>query len=258
MESAQDSIKSTIPKTFGDPEPCPSHGPRVATEFEVFGEKRIRYSCAECDAERANEEAQEKAQRDTMRIQDGINRRVENSMISPRFKDKTLANWTATTDAQKKALSVATAFTASHSRSPGMIFVGRPGTGKNHLACGIVQEVIRRSGETALVCSAMKILRSIKESWKKDGETESKILQSYRDVDLLVIDELGVQFGSETEWIFITEIINDRYEWLKPTILISNLNMPKLTELLGDRVIDRFKEGGHIVVFDWESQRGKV
>ena len=41
--------------------------------------------------------------------------------------------------------------------------------------------------------------------------------------DLLILDEVGVQFGSETEKMILFEIINGRYEQLKPTIVISNL-----------------------------------
>ena len=40
--------------------------------------------------------------------------------------------------------------------------------------------------------------------------------------DLLILDEVGVQFGSETEKMILFEIINGRYEQLKPTIVISN------------------------------------
>jgi DNA replication protein DnaC len=42
---------------------------------------------------------------------------------------------------------------------------------------------------------------------------------------------------------------------MKSTILISNLAIPQLTETLGERVIDRFRDEGMVLVFDWESYR---
>ena len=73
--------------------------------------------------------------------------------------------------------------------------------------------------------------------------------------DLLILDEVGVQFGSETEKMILFEIINGRYEQLKPTIVISNL-ADALTDYLGERVVDRLREGGgRMLIFDWPSYR---
>jgi len=47
-----------------------------------------------------------------------------------------------------------------------------------------------------------------------------------------------------------------RYETFKPTILIGNVTMEEIEVLQGDRVIDRFKENGQVLVFNWESFRG--
>ena len=75
--------------------------------------------------------------------------------------------------------------------------------------------------------------------------------------DLLVIDEVGVQFGTDTEKMILFEILNERYENLKPTILISNLSIESLKKFTGDRVIDRMKENkGKVLIFNWNSARG--
>jgi len=74
--------------------------------------------------------------------------------------------------------------------------------------------------------------------------------------DLLVLDEVGVQFGTETENLVLFRILNRRYEDMKPTILVSNVEIGKLTEFVGERVIDRLCEGGGgILEFTWESAR---
>ena len=46
---------------------------------------------------------------------------------------------------------------------------------------------------------------------------------------------------------------------MKPTILLSNLNIEGLGEYLGERVMDRLREGGgKMIAFDWDSYRRNV
>lgn len=84
--------------------------------------------------------------------------------------------------------------------------------------------------------------------------------------DLLILDEVGVQFGSDTERLLLFDILNERYERRRPTILMSNLALddaeeggrvvPGIKSYLGERVFDRLREdGGQSVVFDWPSHR---
>lgn len=40
------------------------------------------------------------------------------------------------------------------------------------------------------------------------------------------------------------EIINTRYERMRPTILISNQSKEELSAFIGERVIDRMNDGG--------------
>lgn len=97
----------------------------------------------------------------------------------------------------------------------------------------------------------------VKDTYRRDSDTsESEIIKRLAFPHLLIIDEIGVQYGSDAEKNILFDIINERYESLRPTILISNLNLPKLAEYAGDRVIDRMKEGGgKVLIFDWKSHR---
>ena len=70
------------------------------------------------------------------------------------------------------------------------------------------------------------------------------MVASFIRPDLLILDEVGVQFGSETEKMILFEIINGRYEQLKPTIVINSNLRRALTDYLGERVVDRLREGG--------------
>lgn len=74
---------------------------------------------------------------------------------------------------------------------------------------------------------------------------------------LLILDEVGMNLGTEFEQRLFFDVLNERHEAMKPTILISNLNLKDVQAYLGLRVIDRMREdGGKLFVFDWESHRG--
>jgi DNA replication protein DnaC len=139
-----------------------------------------------------------------------------------------------------------------------LMMVGSPGTGKNMLAAIICQDVVKK-GFTALHTTAIKLVRRVKDSWRNKEESEQAVIDYFVTPDLLVIDEIGVQFGSQTEQLYLTEVINDRYERRRPTILISNLKLSQLSDVLGERVVDRFyDDGSKMMVFDWESYRRRA
>lgn len=139
-----------------------------------------------------------------------------------------------------------------------LILSGSVGTGKTLIAGSAVAALIR-DGHYAKIRTVSSIIRHLKGSWRRDCEyTEQDVIDDMIKLDLLVIDEIGVQFGSDTEKMFIFEIIDGRYNKMKPTILISNLAVDGIKELIGDRCIDRLREdGGKVIAFDYESQRGK-
>lgn len=234
---------------------CDVHN--IEVEFiKIQGLSRKGKNCPLCIKETEGKEKEYQAEIERQRIQNQINKRLENSMLGQRFKDKTFANYNASTSKQIAAIEAAKWFIENIRQSPGLIMVGKTGTGKNHLASAIIHEAVK--SYTCLFTEAIKLIRAIKESWRSEGPTESAILKQFTVPDLLVIDEIGVLYGSETEKLYLTEVINDRYSHCKPTILIANLTMEELRGTIGDRAIERFKEGGKIIVFDWESYRAKA
>ncbi|MCX2643592.1 ATP-binding protein, partial [Klebsiella pneumoniae] len=99
-----------------------------------------------------------------------------------------------------------------------------------------------------------KIAREVKSTWSKTAtRSEEDVIRFFTKPDLLIIDEVGIQFGSKAEEMIMFEIINTRYESLKPPILISNLPKDELTQLIGERVLDRMNDGGGCTTsFTWD------
>ena len=186
-----------------------------------------------------------------------IERYLADSCIGERFKGKVFADYQPVSQAATHALSVCREYASGFRSRSGtsLIFIGSTGTGKNMLSAIIGQDIITR-GFSFLHTTALKIVRKYKDSWKQPDVTEEQVLSYYTTPDLLVIDEVGVQFGSPTEQLYLTELINDRYEAMKPMILIANLTLKQVEDALGARSMERFHEnGGRVVVFNWASYR---
>lgn len=183
--------------------------------------------------------------------------------IPPRFATRTLDNFKPQCVKSAKALLTARQyaenFTTALENGQSMIFVGNVGSGKTHLASGIAHEVLK-DGNSALFSTVLGAVRTVKDTYRRDSaKTESEAIMDLVKPDLLVLDEVGVQFGSDTEKLILFEIINGRYEHMRPTILLSNLDITGLGEYLGERVMDRLREGGgKMIAFDWGSYRRNV
>jgi DNA replication protein DnaC len=182
--------------------------------------------------------------------------------IPARFRDRSLDSYAATTDGQKAALRWATEYAHQFdevlSSGRSMLFLGRPGTGKTHLGCAIGNYLLRK-GATVYYSTVQRAMRRIKDTWNRDSaELEGDAIRAMTGPDLLILDEIGVQFGSDTEKNLTFDLLNERYERLKPTLLLSNLAKEDVARFLGERVMDRLREdGGRVITFDWESHRRK-
>lgn len=235
---------------------CDRHG--TYTSRNYLGNVWSR--CPTCAGEEARAtEEREKAERAERRVR-AWREALGHSQIPERFRDRTLDSYIAKGEGQKRALAFAQEYAASFEKARGRsaIFVGTPGTGKTHLAIGIALEIMRDHRHTALFYTVMRAIRRVKETWNRNSkETESQAIGALTYPSLLILDEIGVQHGSETEKTILFDVLNERYEQRRPSILLSNLPLDEVRQYLGDRVFDRLREGGgEAVVFDWASHRG--
>lgn len=103
---------------------------------------------------------------------------------------------------------------------------------------------------------AYKFFDDIKRSFE-DNST-SKVLGCYKDLDYLVIDEIDKSYGSPTEFVHLYHLVNERYNHMLPTVLITNAKREGLTELLGASVLDRIASEGAIIEMVGGNYRKKI
>ena len=246
-----------------DPKPCPDCGEAMILPKLPFMLHLVKPYCASCDAKREAAELQaqiktaneETRQREKQRL---IERYLADSCIGKRFLGMAFRDYRPSCNEAGKVLAECREFAESFEPENGrnLIMAGATGTGKNMLASVIGQEVIKNKGLSFLHTTAIKVVRRYKDSWRVTEETERDVLSYFLTPDLLVIDEIGVQFGTATEQLYLTELINDRYEAMKSTILISNLTVKQIEDTLGHRSVERFHENNSkVLIFNWKSYR---
>ena len=238
---------------------CPEHGAYTSTNF--IGEHWT--VCPKCMMIQRDKEAKEQLAADEKLRQERIaskwKAKITGAAIPERFKDRTLESYVAKTSGQQKALAFATEYAENFDlvlrEGRSAIFVGKVGTGKTHLAIGIALSIMQQQ-RSALFVTVQRLIRRVKDSWHTKEETESQVVDVFASPDLLVLDEVGVQFGSEFEKQVLFDVLNTRYENRKPSILLSNIPKEQLSDYLGERVTDRLREnGGKVIGFDWGSYR---
>ncbi|AER30564.1 DNA replication protein DnaC [Pantoea ananatis] len=169
-------------------------------------------------------------------------------------------NYRVENEGQRKALELARQYAAEFDSSiASFVFSGRPGTGKNHLAAAIGNDLILR-GKSVLIVTVADLMSSMKGTFSGSSNiTEERLIQDLSSVDLLVIDEIGMQSESRYEKVIINQIVDRRSSSKRPTGMLSNLDHAGMNALLGERVMDRMRLGNSLWVrFDWESYRSRV
>lgn len=91
------------------------------------------------------------------------------------------------------------------------------------------------------------------------GQSEAALLDDLCKVDLLVLDEVGIQRGSNGEKVILNQVIDRRLSSMRPVGVLTNLNHAGLQDSLWLRIIDRLTmDNGMWVLTEWGSFRRNV
>jgi DNA replication protein DnaC len=153
-----------------------------------------------------------------------------------------------------------------------LVLSGRNGPGKTWLACGLVNEFCDR-GRPAFYCTAQGYYRELQkrfgkpelmDAWyaklsgKARGDDERE-----RGFELLVVDEVEVQPQNDWHLNELRDLINERYDRLVATVLVTNLSREEINgkaetaaaKCFNTAIRDRIKQIGSILECHWPSLR---
>ena len=137
-----------------------------------------------------------------------------------------------------------------------VVFMGKPGVGKTHLANAIGLEALSK-GHSVMLVHANSLIDQLHRS-KADGKYQSMIKRLSK-IDLLIIDEVGFKKFPQNGIDDFFEVIRTRYE-NGSMIITTNRNFEDWGALFGDNVmasaiIDRVIHHAFIVKITGESYR---
>ena len=139
-----------------------------------------------------------------------------------------------------------------------IIFVGKSGTGKTHLATALGMEACKQGFRTRFV-TGCGLANELIEA--RDEKILGRVVKRYAGYGLLIIDELGyVPFSKEGAQL-IFQVLAERHE-RKPVMITTNMGFGDWTQIFGDpsmtaALLDRVTHKAHVINCTWESYRLK-
>jgi len=180
--------------------------------------------------------------------------------VPVRMINCTFKNFDVTPE-KKRAFDTFRAFTAKFDElaatGPKLTVLGTTGTGKTHLACAMISELVAR-GIPCRYAEVNNIALEVRSTYAAgSNRSELEVLNYYAGFDLLVLDEFGAGNCSDHEKRIAADLLAARHNNCKPTIIISNLARQVFQQAVGDYIWSRLHENGRFLVMDWDDQRMK-
>ncbi|MDQ7166649.1 ATP-binding protein, partial [Staphylococcus aureus] len=153
----------------------------------------FRHGC-DCSMIQAGKEAERK------RKQKYINSIFSQSTVNGSLKDATVNNYKPQNEKQVYAKKTAIEYvkTFSVDKPKSLILQGSYGTGKSHIAYAIAK-AIKNEGYSVAFMHIPMLMERIKATYNKNAaETTDELVQLLSNIDLLVLDDMGVENTEHT------------------------------------------------------------
>jgi len=211
-------------------------------EFEAADlGKLTRNYCDGCGNKRVVLEEADRLAKEAALAEDKYRELVFQAKIPPKWQNTSFASSDPKLDpkAFRVARKYAEKFTA---QSPSLVFYSPGnGTGKTHLAACIANLILHEKRLSVYFKKARDLMLDIRRTFSDGGElTEADILDRVLSVQLLVLDDVGVDPTSQ--WLQATywTVFDRRLEWQLPLVVTTNkpFEAPAGKVCLADRIGD--------------------
>lgn len=136
--------------------------------------------------------------------------------------------------------------------STSLVVLGDVGVGKTHQVWGAWARIVADRPQTSLVAWRVSSLLA---ELRFAGFAGLETVRGAQNADLLLLDDLGVARASDWSFEQLNEILDERYQCRRPTIVTSNLSFAELAERVGQRFVSRLAESARVVVLEGPDRR---
>ena len=227
------------------------------TYRDIGGKTRLTTEMCACEIAKVDEEKRREAEKQRMERSSELRKY---SLMDAKFRASTFDTFEETpynARALKLAKSYCDRFPEMVKKNQGLLFYGGVGTGKTHLTACIANRLLDDC-YSVIMTSFTKVLKNLSPF---GGTEEEKYIKRLCDVTLCIIDDLGVESGTETTLSKLYDIIDSRYRSGKPTIFTTNIpfeQMQNCTDIKYIRIYDRIFEMCYPIQMGGPSWRKKT
>lgn len=146
-------------------------------------------------------------------------------------------------------------FAEAQKTGSGLILAGNIGRMKTTMAATVCNQLLWAGFSVFFVPMAELLQMMLSYGKRQSGIELDNLQRRVRDVDLLILDDVGAEY--KNDWVIqsFDAMISNRYNNLKPVLITTNLNMSGIGKLYQMRIFDRLKQCNLLLSFDGKSLR---
>lgn len=218
--------------------------------YKFSNGQEFRHGC-DCSMIAAGKEAEHQ------RKQKYLNRIFNQSNVNASLRDATVNSYQPQNEHQVKAKNTAIEYvkTFSLDEPKSLILQGSYGTGKSHLAYAIAK-AIKQQGYSVAFMHIPMLMERIKATYNRNAtETTDELVQLLSSIDLLVLDDVGVE-NTEHTLNKLFSIVDNRVG--KNNIFTTNFSDKELNQNMNwQRINSRMKQNARTVRVLGDDFRGR-
>ncbi len=164
------------------------------------------------------------------------------------FLNKGLNDFETRSEAEREELLKVMNFPETKGGGRILLLLGPTGSGKTHLGCAVLHKtggLYRKNKEINAEFAKARDFKS--------GIHEADLLERFKRIPMLVVDEIGNSSNEKLD--HLRSILIDRYDEGLPTVLITNMDKKEIVNALGRSVYDRMRETTDSVTLTGQSRR---
>ena len=207
---------------------------------------------AECDCQRAEREKREAAEKQRTHLE-AVEHLKQRGFTNPAMREWTFDNDNGKCPQMKHARSYVECWEQMKAENIGLLLWGKVGTGKSYFAGCIANALMEQEVAVCMTNFAL-ILNDLAASFEGRNEYISRLCS----FPLLLLDDFGMERGTEYGLEQVYNVIDSRYRSKKPLIVTTNLTLEELQnpeDTAHARIYDRLIEMCSPVRFTGENFR---